>query len=103
MYLINRPRTVLLKRMKRCKIKILTVIAYFKVPLHLSKYLHTFTDFFVSTFPKVSKWAGSNKRAGRIFFQKLINGQALIRMSRVEIFSEINKRACLFIKLVRVL
>ena len=35
-------------------------------------------------------------------FQKLIKGQTLIRGSRVEFFSEINKRAYPFIRHIRV-
>ena len=52
--------------------------------------------FLKSKFKK--KWVGSNKRAGRIFFQLIINGQALIRTGRLEFFLKINKRACPFIK-----
>ena len=41
----------------------------------------------------------SMQRAG----QKLIKGEALIRVSRVEKSSEINKRACPFIRHLRVI
>ena len=43
-----------------------------------------------------------NKRGGWKVSQKLIIGEALIRVSRVEKFPEINKRACPFIRKLRV-
>ena len=43
-----------------------------------------------------------NKRGGWKVSQKSIIGEALIRVSRVEKFPEINKRACPFIRKVRV-
>ena len=43
-----------------------------------------------------------NNQAGCTKFGKLINGQDAIRMGRVSNFSEINKRACPFIRQVRV-
>ena len=43
-----------------------------------------------------------NKRAGCHFFENFINGQFLIRAGRVEFFCEINRRACPFIRQVRV-
>ena len=42
------------------------------------------------------KWAGLTKSG------KLINGQGAIKAGRVSNFSEKNKRACLFIRQVRV-
>ena len=45
---------------------------------------------------KVNKWGGRN------FHEELINGEVLIRMSRVEKSYKINKRACLFIRHLRV-
>ena len=54
-------------------------------------------------FSKINKQGGLNKRGEGIFFQKLINGEALIRVSRVENIPKINKRACLFIRDLRVL
>ena len=44
-----------------------------------------------------------NNQAGCTKFGKLINGQGAIRAGRVSNFSEINKRACPFIRQVRVL
>ena len=49
-------------------------------------------------FPKINKRGDCNKRGGKNILEKLINGEALIRVSRVEIFSEINSRACPAIK-----
>ena len=43
-----------------------------------------------------------NNRAGCTKSGKLINGQGAIRAGRVSNFSEINKRACPFIRQVRV-
>ena len=43
-----------------------------------------------------------NNQAGCTKFGKLINGQGAIRAGRVSNFSEINKRACPFIRQVRV-
>ena len=43
-----------------------------------------------------------NKRGGRKVSQKSIIGEARIRVSRVEKFPEINKRACPFIRKIRV-
>ena len=40
-----------------------------------------------------------NKRGGWKFSQKLIKGEALIRVSRVEKIPEIDKRASLFIRI----
>ena len=50
-----------------------------------------------------NKWGGSIKQGGRIKFDTKINGEALIRVSRVEKWFEINKRACPYIKYSRVL
>ena len=44
-----------------------------------------------------------NNQAGCTKFGKLINGQGAIRAGRVSNFSEKNKRACPFIRQVRVL
>ena len=43
-----------------------------------------------------------NNQAGCTKFGKLINGQRAIRAGRVSNFTEINKRACPFIRQVRV-
>ena len=43
-----------------------------------------------------------NKRGGRNLPPKLIKGETLIRVSRVEKFLKFNKRACPFIRKVRV-
>ena len=43
-----------------------------------------------------------NNQAGCTKFGKLINGQGAIRAGRVSNFSEKNKRACPFIRQVRV-
>ena len=51
---------------------------------------------------RVDNQNDSNKRGGWTFFQSLINGEALIRVSRVEKSTEMNKRACPAIKQVRV-
>ena len=48
------------------------------------------------------KFKEPNKRGGWNFSQKIINGEALIRVSRVEKFPKINKRACPFIRKLRV-
>ena len=53
-------------------------------------------------FLKNSKWGDLNKWGGRKFYQNLINGETLIRLSRMEKNPEINKRACLFIRDLRV-
>ena len=45
---------------------------------------------------------GPNKRAGWNFFKKLISEQGQIRVSRMEKPEKINKRACSFIRQVRV-
>jgi hypothetical protein len=47
---------------------------------------------------RVDNQNDSNKRGGCTFFQSLINGEALIRVSRVEKSTEMNKRACPAIK-----
>ena len=54
---------------------------------------------------KGTKWkmGRPNNQAGCTKFGKLINGQGAIRAGRVSNFSEINKRACPFIRQVRVL
>ena len=46
----------------------------------------------------MNKWGDCNKRGGKNILEKLINGEALIRVSRVDFFSEINSRACPAIK-----
>ena len=51
---------------------------------------------------KIDKRGDLNKRGGRKIFLKSINGEALIRVSRVENISENNKRASPFIRKVRV-
>ena len=51
---------------------------------------------------KIDKQGDINKRGGRKIFLKSINGEALIRMSRVEKISDNNKRASPFIRKVRV-
>ena len=43
-----------------------------------------------------------NDQVGCSKFGKIINGQGVIRAGRVSNFSEINKRACPFIRQVRV-
>ena len=56
----------------------------------------------MKTFSKINKRGGLNKQGGWNVFQKLINGETLIRASRVEKNLEINKRACPFIRDLRV-
>ena len=51
---------------------------------------------------KINKRGDLNKRGGRKIFLKSINGEALIRVSRVEKISDNNKRASPFIRKVRV-
>ena len=58
---------------------------------------------------KLANWKGTkwkmgrpNNRAGCTKSGKLINGQGAIRAGRVSNFSEINKRACPFIRDLRV-
>ena len=51
---------------------------------------------------KIDKRGDLNKRGGRKIFLKSINGEALIRVSRVEKISDNNKRASPFIRKVRV-
>ena len=51
---------------------------------------------------KINKRGDLNKRGGRKIFLKLINGEALIRVSRVEKISDNNKQASPFIRKVRV-
>ena len=51
---------------------------------------------------KKSKCAGPNKSAGCKIFQKLINVQDQIRACRLEKIQKINKRACTFIRYLRV-
>ena len=52
---------------------------------------------------KINKRGDLNKRGGRKIFLKSINGEALIRVSRVEKISDNNKRASPFIRKVRVI
>ena len=52
---------------------------------------------------KIDKRGDLNKRGGRKIFLKSINGEALIRVSRVEKISDNNKRASPFIRKVRVI
>ena len=51
---------------------------------------------------KINKRGDLNKRGGRKIFLKSINGEVLIRVSRVEKISDNNKRASPFIRKVRV-
>ena len=51
---------------------------------------------------KIDKRGDLNKQGGRKIFLKSINGEALIRVLRMENFLRINKRACLFIRNLRV-
>ena len=56
----------------------------------------------MTIFSKINKRAGPNKWGGWKIFEKLINGETLIRLSRVEKIPKINKRACPFIRDLRV-
>ena len=49
-----------------------------------------------------NKQGGSINRGGRKNFLETIKGEALIRASRVENWSQINKQACPYIKYSRV-
>ena len=52
---------------------------------------------------KINKRGDLNKLGGRKIFLKSINGEALIRVSRVEKNPKINKRACPLIRDLRVI